>query len=269
MATTNDLAVFVKPWKSLSLQEVGAHVRGIGFEWIELPIRPGFPCQPETIETDLPQAVKILANEGVKILNVTADMPLDDERLYAACAEADVTLNRVMFRCRGRTYWEAEAEARAALEAAMPLCERYNVRIGVQNHVGDFVGVHEFGLLHLLQDTDPRYIGAIWDAAHNALEGMAPEMALDVVADHLMIVNLKNGFYQRTNGPEAEVAHWKVHWTSARHGRADWGRVAAKLRQMNYHGPICLTAEYSDETAVDRLIAEDLAYAKVVLAEAA
>jgi sugar phosphate isomerase/epimerase len=95
---------------------------------------------------------------------------------------------------------------------------------------------------------------------------MAPEMALDVIADRLFIVNLKNAFWQRTNGPEAAQAEWKVYWTTGRQGRADWPRVAAKLRAINYTGPICLTAEYSDEAAVDRLIAEDLAFAKAVLA---
>lgn len=267
MATTNPLAVFVKPWKSLTLHELGAHVRRLGFEWIELPVRPGFPCQPETIETDLPKAVEILGGQGVHILNVTVDTRLDDERMYAACAAAGVTLNRVMFHCRDRNYWEAEAEARRKLDSAVALCERYNVRIGVQNHVGGFVGVHEFGLHHLLQDYDPRYFGAIWDAAHNALEGMAPELALDVIADRLFIVNLKNAFWNRITGPEAAVAEWKVYWTSGRQGRANWPRVAAKLRQIHYTGPICLTAEYSDETAVDRLITEDLAFAQEVLAQ--
>jgi len=258
---TNPIAVFVKPWKSLSLPELATHIVQLGFRWIELPVRPGFACQPESIEQDLPNAVKALGDQGVRILNVTVDSSLDDERVYAACAEAGIDLNRVMFRVRNRNYWEAEADARRQLDAAIPLCERYGVRIGVQNHAGDFVGVHEFGLYNLLKDYDPRYVGAIWDAAHNALEGMAPEIALDVLADRLMIVNLKNAFWQRVNGPEAEVAEWKIYWTSGRHGRASWPRVIAKLKAMDYTGPICLTAEYSDEHAVDRLIQADLAFA--------
>ncbi len=266
MATINPLAVFVKPWKSLTLYELAEHVHQLGFQWIELPVRPGFACQPETIEQDLPKAVEILGAQDVKILNVTVDMPLDDERLYAACAAAGVTLNRVMFHCRDTNYWEAEAAARQQLDSAAHLCEQYNVRIGVQNHAGGFVGVHEFGLHHLLQDYDARYFGAIWDAAHNALEGMAPELALDVLADRLLIVNLKNAFWRRASGPEAVIAEWKIYWTSGRQGRANWSRVASKLRQINYTGPICLTAEYSDETAVDRLIQEDLAFAQEVLA---
>lgn len=262
----NPLAVFVKPWKAMTLSEVGAHVHALGFAWIELPIRPGFPCQPESIEQDLPNAVKVLGEHGVQILNVTAALPLDDERLYAACADAGVGMNRVMFRTEGKSYWEAEAAAKQQLDIALPLCEKYNVQIGIQNHSGRYVGVHELGLHNLVRAYEPRYVGIIWDAAHNALEGMEPELALDVVASHLCCVNLKNGYWRRLSAPEAEVAEWKVYWTSGRQGRASWPRVVDKLKTMNYTGPICLTAEYSDEAAVDRLIAEDLAFAQSLLA---
>lgn len=257
-----EFAVFVKPWKHLALPELSQHVRNLGFDLIELPVRPGFPCEPERIEEDLPKAVSILADHGVRVLNVTAALPLNDERLYAACARAEVPMNRVMFRRQGMNYWEAEASARHTLDEAMPLCEQYGIQIGVQNHCGDFVAVNALGLYHLLKDYDPKYIGAIWDPAHNALEGMEPEPALDVVAAHLCVVNLKNGYWRRVSGPEAEVAEWRVYWTSGRHGRASWPRVAAKLKAMNYEGPLCLSAEYSAEAEVDRLIAADLAFAK-------
>ena len=38
--------------------------------------------------------------------------------------------------------------------------------------------------------------------------------------------------------------------------------VAAELQRREYHGAVCLTAEYTDENAVDRLCRQDLAYAK-------
>lgn len=260
----SEFAVFVKPWKDMTLEALGAHVHGIGFRWIELPVRPGFPCQPETIEQDLPKAVSILGEHDVHILNVTVSLPMDDERVYAACSAAGVGMNRVMMRRGNENYWEAEKRAREELDAALPLCEEYDVQIGVQNHAGNFVGVNAFGLYNLVKAYDRRYVGAVWDAAHNALEGMDPEPALDVVESHLCVVNLKNGYWRRISGPEAEVAQWKVYWTSGRAGRASWARVAAKVKAMDYTGPICLTAEYSDESAIDRLIVEDLAFAKAL-----
>ena len=262
----NELAVFVKPWKSLALQELALYIKSLGFDLIELPVREGFPVEPHNIERDLPAAVKLLAEHGIRVLNVTADVSLDDERLYSACAAAGIGMNRVMFRQRELDYWSAEAKARRKLDSALPFCERYGVQIGVQNHSGRFVPVNEMGAYNLLKDYDPRHVAAVWDPAHNALQGMDSDAALDVMAPYLCVVNLKNAYWRRISGPEAETAEWQVYFTSGAQGRASWARVIAKLRAIDYQGPICFSAEYSDEERVDELITKDLAFAKSLLA---
>ena len=254
------------PGKSLPLQELALHINSLGFDLIELPVREGFPVEPRNVERDLPAAVKLLAEHGIRVLNVTADIPLDDESLYSACAAAGIGMNRVMFRQRELDYWSAEAKARRKLDSALPFCERYGLQIGVQNHSRRFVPVNEMGAYHLLKDYDPRYIAAIWDPAHNALEGMDSDAALDILAPYLCVVNLKNAYWRRISGPEAETAEWQVYFTSGAQGRASWARVIAKLRAIEYQGPICFSAEYSDEERVDELITKDLAFAKSLLA---
>ena len=261
----NELAVFTKPWKNLPLPELARHIKSLGFNVIELPVRPGFQVEPEGIERDLPAAARLLAQEGIRILNVTADMPLNDERLYRACAEAGIGMNRAMFWQRDMDYFAAEAEARRRLDAALPFCERYDFQIGVQNHSGRFVPVNEMGLVNLLKDYDPRQVAAVWDPAHNALEGMNSDSALDVLARHLCVVNLKNAYWRRVSGPEAAVAEWKIYWTSGAQGRASWASVIAKLKTIGYNGPLCFSAEYTDEARVDELIVKDLAFARSLL----
>ncbi len=262
----NELALFVKPWKALPLPQLAAHIKTLGFDLIELPVRPCFQVEPQNIERDLPAAVKLLAEQGIRVLNVTAALPLDDERLYSACAAAGIGLNRVMFRQGPRDYWTAEAAARRQLDAALPLCERYGLRIGIQNHSRRFVPVNEMGAYHLLKDYDPRYVALFWDPAHNALEGMDSDAALDILAPHLCVVNLKNAYWRRTSGPEAAVAEWTIYWTSGAQGRASWSRLIKKLRAIDYRGPLCFSAEYTDEERVDDLIVQDLAFARSLLA---
>ena len=262
----NPLAVFAKPWKSLPLPQLAAHIKSLGFDWIELPVRAGFPVEPQNIERDLPAAVKLLADHGIGVLNVTADVPLDDERLYSACAAAGVSHEpRHVPAARALDYWAAEAKARRKLDAALPFCERYGVQIGVQNHSGRFVPVNEMGMFQLLKDYDRRYVAAVWDPAHNALEGIDSDAALDIVAPYLCVVNLKNAYWRRMSGPEAAAAEWSIYWTSGAQGRASWSKVIAKLKAIDYRGPICFSAEYSDEDRVDELIVQDLAFARGLL----
>jgi sugar phosphate isomerase/epimerase len=105
-------------------------------------------------------------------------------------------------------------------------------------------------------------VAAVWDTAHEALNGGLPDLALDAIWPHLCMVNLKNAFWQRANGPEAAHAEWRMYWTSGPHGLADWPRVIEELKRRAYEGVVCLTAEYSDQTIVERLAAEDLVFAK-------
>lgn len=263
MATTGDFtfSVFTKPWKS-PIPELGALVKGLGFDAIELPVRPGYQVPPENVGRDLPEAARQLADCGVAIASIAGPT---DEKTIAACAEAGVPIIRVMVRIGKEGYLATEARAQAEYEALVPLLDRYKVQIGVQNHCDEFVA-NAIGLLHLMERFDPKHVGAVWDPAHCALNGEDPELAVDILWSHLCMVNLKNAFWQRRTGPEAEVAEWRVYWTTGRHGLASWPRVAAELKRRNWRGALCLTAEYSDEPSVNRLIAEDIAFAKSLFA---
>ncbi len=65
---------------------------------------------------------------------------------------------------------------------------------------------------------------------------------------------------------EADMATWQVYWTTGPQGKASWSRVADELKVRGYAGVVCLTAEYSDEEAVDQLVARDIAFAKGLFA---
>lgn len=255
--------VFTKPWKS-PLPELARHVARLGFDGVELPVRPGYPVTPETVSTELANAVEILGDAGLKIVSIAG--PTDEETI-TACAESGVPVIRICAGMReGESYLEGEARLQGEFDALAPLLAKYEIILGIQNHYGPRDVCNAMCLRHLVERYDPRQIGIVWDAGHNGLEGEEPESAIDIVWSHLCIVNLKSAYWRRTNAPEAESAEWEPYWTTGREGRANWPRVAAELRKRAYGGTICLTAEYTDERAVDRLIAEDIAYARSLFA---
>lgn len=253
-------AVFTKPWK-MPLPELAQLVRKMGYEGIELPVRPGYQVEPETVRQGLPEAARILGDHGVKITSISGPT---DEVTFAACAEAGIPFNRVMAYIGEVPYMQREAELIREYSDLVPLLERYNVKLAVQNHCDRFVA-NAMGLRHLLERLDTRYICAVWDAAHNALNGEEPELGLDIVWEFVGMIFFKNAYWQRVSGPEAVDVAWRPYWTSARQGLASWPRVAAELKRRNYRGVVCITAEYTDEASVNRLTAEDLQYLKELL----
>jgi sugar phosphate isomerase/epimerase len=262
MAAKVQFTVFSKPWR-MPLPELGKFIHDLGFDGIELPVRPGYPVEPENISKGLPEAAKILADQGVRIGSVAGPT---DEAAIAACAEAGVPIIRI---CVGapvdENYFKAIEGYEKEWNELVPLLDKYGVALGVQNHLFSYVA-NALQLHFAVRNFDPKHVCAVWDAAHNSLRGEEVNHALDVVWPHLGMVNLKSAYWRRLSGPEADVAEWNVYWTSGRQGRSKWAEVADELKKRNYEGDICLTAEYTDEPSVDRLIAEDIAYAKSLFA---
>lgn len=253
--------VFTKPWK-LDIDPLGAKVAALGFDGIELPVRPGYPVTPENVATELPKAADLLRERyGIAIESVAGPT---DEATITACGAAGVPVIRICPSLpREETYPAGEAHYQREWGALVPLLDKHGVTLGIQNHSGRYVPVHAAGLARLLAPFDPKHVAAVWDAAHNALEGEQASLALDLIAGpHLCMVNLKNGIRQRTGEDENGAALWKTQWVGGKDGFCRWPDVTRELQQRGWTGPICLTAEYSDPDAVDRLIAEDIAFAR-------
>ncbi|WP_141501676.1 sugar phosphate isomerase/epimerase family protein [Paenibacillus luteus] len=252
-------SVFTKPWRTISVQQLVKFVKESGFDGVEFPLREGYQLEPVDAEKGLPKLASYFADHGLKIFSVASQM---EERIFSACAEAGISTIRVMPDISHEEgYHQSVERLRMNLEKVIPLCEKYGVKVGIQQHYGDFI-TDSTGLLQLMKGLNSAYVGAVWDCAHDALAGQQPEFGLDIVWSYLCMVNLKNAFYTRTNGPEAEQAQWNRHFTSGRQGMASWERVAEYLKKRKYEGVICLTAEYTAEAEADRLIREDIRYAK-------
>jgi len=260
--------VFTKPWPQLELAKLGDIVRGLGFEGIELPVRPGFQVTPQTVTRRLPEAARILADHGVKIGSVAGPI---DELTIAACGESGVPIIRVMAPIDLATgYRESERALRRQYDAVLPLLQKHGVAIGVQNHSGGWIG-SAIGIVHLIEHYDPRHVGIVLDTAHSALAGEPDAMAIDVAWPHLLLVNLKSGYWRRAAGPETIDAPWHSYWTVGGQGITNWRTVVSELQRRGYEGDLCLTGEYSgiEGKAADRtgddvvpLLTQDIRYVR-------
>lgn len=258
----NTISIFTKPWKALSTEELGETIAKLGFTGIEFPLRDGFQAEPKTAERDLPILCEKLKAYGIAVASVAS---ATDENIFAACAAAGVPVIRIMLLDPKGSYMEAEEGWKRQLAGLLPLCEKYGVKVAVQQHYG--AGVFStMDMRHVLEGFDPRYVGGIWDAAHSGLAGERPNKALDVAWEHLAMVNFKNAFWTRVNGPEGK-AKYKPYFTTAEQGMCDWAEAVAFLRAKNYTGAICMPAEYTDEPNVLAYIARDLKYLKELLAD--
>lgn len=270
-AAQGRFTVFTKAWREMPLAELARHVRELGFDGVELPVRPGFPVEPDSVAAGLPKAARIFADHGVRIGSIAGPT---DEPTIAAMGACGIGILRVCEPIDMEIgYAASERRLREKYDALVPVLDAHGVTLGVQNHCGRFVG-SAIGLMHLIEAYDPRHVGAVLDPAHCGLDGEPDAMAVDIVWSHLVLVNLKSGLWVASEDAETGEISWKSRWVAGRDGITSWPAVAAELKKRSYAGDLCLSAEYSrpeggdDFTGaeVDALVAEDLAYAKTLFA---
>ena len=256
-------SVFTKPWPEKNLTELASFVKELGFDGIELPVRPGYQVSPENMHDTLPRAVKIFQEKDLAIFSVagTTDNAMD-ERFIQICGQSGVDLIRVMARVDPtKGYLATERELQGLYQSMIPHLETHKVRLGIQNHHGYFVG-SAIGLVHLIDPVKTDYIGHVLDPAHCALAGEPEDLAIEIAWQRLFMINLKNAFRRRLNGPEANDVEWGVYWTDGKNGVASWDKIVNDLIRRKYTGVICLHAEYSSTDDVEELTARDLRHAK-------
>ena len=252
-------SVFTKPWKNIGIEALCEKIAGFGFDGVEFPIRPEYQVEPANAERDLPRLARELAARGLSIMSVAS---ATDENIFAACGAAGVPIIRIMAGLDiNKGFGESVEGLKKYLDSLQPLCEKYGVKVGVQNHFGYMIfGTME--LRHLLEPFDPKHIGAVWDAAHGGLAGEIAAKALDIIWDKLILVNLKNAYWAPETGPETAKVKWRPYFTLGRYGMASYSEIAEYLKKRGYSGDICLPAEYTDEAGVEEYVREELAYVK-------
>lgn len=256
-------SVFTKPWKSISAEDLADLVSAMGFDGVEFPLRDGYQAEPRDAVKSLPLLSGIFAKRGLRIYSAASAL---DESVFEACALSGVPMIRIMAGYGSEGYLEGERRMKSLLAAAVPLCEKYGVRVGVQQHCGKMVN-NSMELRHLLEGLDKRFIGAVWDAAHSALAGENPEQGLEILREYLFMVNFKSAVYKKTPDPGKDYDVYRPYFTTARECQFPWADAAAYLKKTDYDGVVCMPAEYTDENNVAEKTAADLTYLKKLFGE--
>ena len=254
------LSVFTKHWK-MSVEQLAELISSLSVNGIELPVRQGYQVEPKNATKKLPAISKRLSEFGLKIYSVAAD---PQEAVIAACGDSDIPVLRVLLDVPQKNFLSNVVELQKRLDKLLPLLEKYNVTLGIQNHSG-LCFCNALSLWHLIHKYEGKSIRAVWDPAHCALAGEVPELAADILWPYICMVNLKNAYWRKKRKTEKDTTAWEVYWSRGREGLLSWRRVIDELTSRRYQGVICLHAEYSDEDLTQEYIAEDISYLKSLL----
>ncbi|NKB68631.1 MAG: TIM barrel protein [Candidatus Latescibacteria bacterium] len=276
-----------KFFAELEPAQLGEKVLALGYEGIDLCVRPGHPVHPGNVEAALPPAVEIWRRQGLSCPLVSAPVTFNDPALpeavamYRACAQAGVPAVKIgywMYEA-GTDYGQRLAQAQQQLGGFAELSRQYGVRTCCHTHSGPCLGSNCAGVAQLVQPFDPALVGVYPDFGHMALDGEDLAMGLAMVADRLAVVGIKDGFHapQQEGGQPGYVPML----THVGGGSVDWRRALGLLRQMGYQGALAVHTEYQFAEDIirqvgyadkkpgelEKLAVQDAVYLRRVLAE--
>lgn len=263
---------FSKFDQDLSVEKLGEKVKTMGFDGIDLTVRPGHPVNPKNVTEALPKAQKVWNSQGIEATFVTAPIGLLDptdptaKKLYAACSEAGIKWIKLGYweYRKGQDYWEGVERIREALEGFERLSREHGVKTCCHTHSGALYGSNCASLMHLIKGFHPKYIGAYIDTGHLILDGEEYRVGLAVVKDYLSLVALKDAIY--TKGEEDGELVDKPKFVPLGKGLVPWKKFFTLLSDTGYDGPLSIHGEYEVEKKIrDKWVKEDLEFIHGVL----
>jgi sugar phosphate isomerase/epimerase len=253
----------------------------MGFDGIDLTVRPDGHVLPEKVENDLPKAVKAAKKANIEILMMTTAILQADalsKRVLKTASELGIEHYRM-----GWYHFDMQKDIMQQVDsfgqqmkALDALNKKYKISGEYQNHGGQYLGAAVWDLQPIFKNTNSLLTGCQYDVNHATAESGANwETGFRLIAPYIKSLAIKdfkwvmkNGKLQKEGCPLGE-------------GIVDWKKYLQLIKQYNIKVPITMHFEYDlggaengakiikiDKKAVISAMKKDLTLLKTWLKEA-
>jgi sugar phosphate isomerase/epimerase len=265
------ICFFSKFLPKMKPAQMARALKQIGYEGIDLTVRPQGHVAPEQVTEQLPAAVRDIRAEGLAIPLVTTELLSADEPTARPILATAGSLGVPLFKPGYYKYAYKDVrrelrEAGARLRALADLARRSKVALGFHNH-GGFLGGVVWDAVGIVDPLDPRWAGYYFDTRHAFAEGGQSgwKLAAHLVGPRVKAVSVKDFYWKKT------ARGWEIEKVPLGQGMVDVTGIFTVLAQHGFAGPISLHLEYDipgGEGAVLEAAGRDLAVLRKSLAAA-
>jgi len=244
----------VKPWKInvfskhlhwATYDEMAKIVSDIGFDGVDLTVRPKGHVEPENVERDLPKAAEALNKQGLDIGMLTTSIISADDPNTARILKTASGLGVKVYRPGWFAYDFAISipdnirKFAAQLKKIGELNEKYGIMGDYQNHAGTAGGSPVWDIHEMLELAQTNWIGVQYDIRHAMVEGFKSwPLGLRLLASHIHSIDIKDYEYSKTD------KGWDISNVPLGKGSVDFKSYFQLLNELNIHAPISLHLEY-------------------------
>ena len=250
--------MFSKSLVSLPIPEAGKVIKNLGFEGVDLTVRPGGHVQPEEVMRALPEAVRILKDLGLAVPLLTTSItrasdPAAKDILESAGKLGTREIKLGYWPYKGFGHYSEGLDAMARdLDGIENLARNTGVRANLHTHSGNYMTAVPFAIWQLIKDRDPKAIGAYLDPGHMTLEWSQSgwKMGLDLLSSRLSVLAIKDIALSPSEPGGTRSGASRVRsrpiLVPLGEGLVPWEEVMVCLRQIGFKGWASVHSEYQE-----------------------
>jgi L-ribulose-5-phosphate 3-epimerase len=242
----NTVSVFSKNLHWLNYEDMAVAVAAMGFDGIDLTVRPDGHVLPERVADDLPKAVEIIRKAGLKVVMITTAINNPDDPFTEPILKTAGALGISCYRMGWISYndklsmEENMKDHRSRMTKLASLNKKYKIRGDYQNHSGMSFGSPVWDLWAVLKDLDGQWIGSQYDVRHAMVEAANSwPLGLKLLKSHVRSMDIKDFIWSKgQNG-------WHAETVPLGEGMIDFKKFFKLLKEYTIQGPYSLHFEYA------------------------
>ncbi len=237
--------LFSKMIQFLDYEDMSAAAVEMGFDGLDLTVRPGGHVEPANVVEGLPKAVKAMKRHGLEVRLMTTNItdikdPYARQTLETAADQGVEAYRLGWYKYSEPIEWKANLDR---IKKKLTAIEKANRQLGLhgayQNHSGNYVGSLASDIAYLLSETDHEWLGCQFDIRHAVVEGgRAWPLSVKILRNTMRTIVIKDFKWMEKDGRQAVVN------TPIGEGIVHWKSYLQLLRQLKVNPIISFHAEY-------------------------
>lgn len=244
--TNKDLEfhIFSKHLQFLDYEDMAAATKEIGFDGVELAVRPKGHVEPEKVQTDLPRAIQAIKDAGLlSTMMVSGVNHVNDlnENVLNQAAELGVKQYRLGYYRypKNKSIPQGLQGCISQFEELARLNQSLEIQGVYQNHAGNHVGASIWEIWQLLENTDQSSMGCQYDIRHAVVEGgYSWKTGLQLIHSRISSLVAKDFCWEKVKGK------WKVVNVPIGEGMVDFVEFFKMIKALGIQVPMTVHYEY-------------------------
>jgi len=242
----NSINLFSKHLHWLNWDEMVESVKNIGFNGIDLTVRPGGHVLPERVEDDLPKVHEICERVGIKIEMICTDIQNaadpNTKKILKTASQLGINNYRMGWYYYDKTIdlFENLKIINKKMRELAGINEQYKIKGNYQNHDGIWFGAPIWDLGNILREINSDWLGCQYDILNATIESSNSwPIGMELVAPYIHTIDIKDAIW--TMQEETQ----KVRYVPFGLGIVNFKRFRELLNQFQINVPFSLHMEYN------------------------